>query len=78
MKLRLHWYPEVVQRGSDPNVGATLHQLTSAQHSHPHAYMTPDNRFVIFNSDRTGLCQLWGAEIPAGFLEALDLPVPGV
>jgi len=53
--------------------GATC---TSAQHSHPHAYMTPDNRFVIFNSDRTGLCQLWGAEIPAGFLEALDLPQP--
>ncbi|MHB0939587.1 MAG: hypothetical protein ACYC6A_24590 [Armatimonadota bacterium] len=53
--------------------GATC---TSAQHSHPHAYMTPDNRFVIFNSDRTGLCQLWGAEIPAGFLDALDLPMP--
>jgi len=54
--------------------GATC---TSAQASHPHAYMTPDNRFVIFNSDRTGLCQLWGAEIPADFLEALDLPVMG-
>lgn len=44
------------------------------QYSHPHAYMTPDNARVVFNSDRTGLAQVWCAEIPDGFLAALDLP----
>jgi hypothetical protein len=41
------------------------------QYSHPHAYMTPDNKRVIFNSDRTNLCQVWCADVPPGFLEAL-------
>ena len=41
------------------------------QASHAHPYMTPDNEYVIFNSDRTGLPQLCAAEIPDGFLEAL-------
>jgi hypothetical protein len=41
------------------------------QYTHPHPYMTPDARFVIFNSDRTGLAQVWAAEIPRGFLESL-------
>jgi hypothetical protein len=45
-----------------------------AQYTHPHAYLTPDHRYVIFNSDRTGLGQVWAAELPAGFLDALDLP----
>ena len=27
----------------------------SPQYSHPYAYLTPDNRRVIFNSDRTRL-----------------------
>lgn len=53
------------------DTGATC---AAPQHSHAHAYLTPDNRFVIYNSDRTGLCQVWGAEIPAGFLERLDIP----
>jgi hypothetical protein len=49
--------------------------LASAQFTHPHAYMTPDNRYVIFNSCRTGVGQVWAAEIPAGFLGALDDPL---
>lgn len=49
--------------------------FSSPQYSHPHAYMTSDNKRVIFNSDRTGLCQVWCADVPAGFLDALSLPV---
>ena len=41
------------------------------QYSHAHPYLTPDNRHVIYNSDRTGLCQVCGATIPDGFLESL-------
>jgi hypothetical protein len=46
------------------------------QHTHPHAYLTPDNKRVIFNSDRTGICQIWCADVPARVLEALATPLP--
>ncbi len=44
----------------------------SCQHSHVHPYMTPDNRFVIFNSIVTGVPQIYAARIPDGFLGQLD------
>jgi hypothetical protein len=42
------------------------------QHSHPHAYLTPDFRWVVFNSDRTGVPQVYVAELPPDFLVGLD------
>ena len=44
------------------------------QYSHTHAYMTPGNRRVIFNSDTSGLAQVWSADVPPEFLAALDVP----
>ena len=41
------------------------------QYTHTHPYITPDNRYVIFNSDQTGICQIYAAEIPDGFLDDL-------
>lgn len=41
----------------------------SCQYSHVHAYMTPDNRHVIFNSIVTGIAQVYAAHVPEGFLE---------
>lgn len=38
---------------------------------HAHAYLTADNRRVIYNSDATGLAQVHMAELPGGFLDAL-------
>ncbi|NQU09633.1 hypothetical protein HQ590_02490 [bacterium] len=40
--------------------------------THPHPYITADNRYVIFNSDQYGVPQVLAAEIPAGFLESLN------
>ena len=40
--------------------------------SEPFPYMTPDCRYVIFNSNATGIGQVHAAEIPAGFLDALE------
>jgi Tol biopolymer transport system component len=51
------------------DTGATC---ASPQATHPHPYMTPGNRHVIFNSDRTGLAQVWAAEVPGWFLEVLE------
>ena len=41
------------------------------QYTHAHPYLTPDNRHVIYNSDRTGICQVYAAVVPDGFLEQL-------
>lgn len=42
------------------------------QYTHPHPFFSPDARHVLFNSDRTGLTQIYAAEIPTGFLEELS------
>lgn len=44
------------------------------QNSHAHPYMTPGNQHVIFVSNVTGVSQVYAAQIPAGFLEALEAP----
>ena len=42
-------------------------------HQHPHAYLTADNRNVIFNSNYWGdVTQVWAARIPGDFLASLD------
>lgn len=38
---------------------------------HAHPYMTADNRRIIFADSRTGIPQVFAAEIPKGFLENL-------
>ncbi len=40
--------------------------------SHPHPYLTADNRRVIFNSDRTGVCHVHAAHVTPEFLASLD------
>ena len=75
-----HWPNGVIYVGSLTN-GRLLPLCNSGascnapQHTHTHAYMTPDNKFVIFNSDRSGLGQVWAAKLPPGFLQILDEPV---
>src|SRR5690606_7912074 len=41
------------------------------QYTHSHPYLTSDIRHVVFNSDRTGLAQVYCASVPDGFLESL-------
>jgi len=43
-----------------------------AQNTHPHPYLTPDLRWVIFNSDRSGLPQIHAATVPDGMIEELE------
>lgn len=42
------------------------------QQAHPHAYLSPDFRWVVFNSDRTGRPQLYAAAISEDLLAGLD------
>jgi hypothetical protein len=41
------------------------------QWGHPHAYLTADNRHVIYNSAQQGMGQVYAAYIPDGFLDSL-------
>ncbi len=51
------------------NCGA---QGGGAASSHPHPYMTADNKNVIFNADPYGICHVHAARIPDGFLKSLE------
>lgn len=42
------------------------------QYTHPHPWLTPDCKWVVFNSDRYGVPHVFAASIPEGLLEELD------
>lgn len=44
----------------------------SPQYTHTHPYITPGNHRVIYNSDRTGIPQVYAARIPAEVLKKLE------
>jgi hypothetical protein len=46
--------------------------LGRPQYTHTHPFFSLDARYVLFNSDRTGLGQIYAATLPAGFLASLD------
>ncbi len=41
-------------------------KVHAPQHTHPHPAFSPDGRFIVFTSDRTGFAQLCEVELPAG------------
>ena len=43
-----------------------------SQNTHPHAYLTPDLKWVIFNSTRSGFPHLYAAAVPDGTLDELE------
>lgn len=43
--------------------------------SHPHAYISPDRKWVVFNSDRTGIQQIYAAAIPGQMIAELEREV---
>ncbi len=45
---------------------------SGAQNTHPHAYLTPDLKWVIFNSDRNGFPHVHAASVPDSILEKLS------
>ena len=47
-------------------------KVNAPQHTHPHPSFSPDSRRVVFTSDRTGMAQVYEAEIPEELLERLQ------
>lgn len=46
--------------------------LGGPQYTHPHPYFTPDRKWVIYNSDCTGIPHVYAASVPDGLLEDLQ------
>jgi hypothetical protein len=57
-RFRTHCYPQASQG--------------HAQWTHPHPILSPDGKLVLFNSDRTGMAQLYLAKIPDEMREDLS------
>jgi hypothetical protein len=77
------WFVSDVSPGSEIRVGSLVtgrHRLLCRsgssfgrpQYTHPHPFFSPDAHRVLFNSDRTGLPQIYLAELPEGLLEELE------
>lgn len=41
--------------------------VTAAEQTHPHPRFSPDNRFIVFNSDKSGCPQVYEARLPQHF-----------
>ena len=50
----------------------SLSSFGTPQYAHPHPAFSPDAKTVLFNSDRTGLAQIFCARLPEGLLESLE------
>jgi len=60
-----------IKTGKTAVVCESRASLAGPQNTHPHAYLTPDLRWVIFNSDRSGFPHIHAASIPEGLLKGL-------
>ena len=49
---------------------ATVHDDQQSSHAHP--YLTADNQWAVFTSNREGRSQVYGARVPADLLASLD------
>jgi hypothetical protein len=59
------------QTGKTAVVCESKSSPTSSQSTHPHPYLTPDLKWVIFNSNRSGFPHIYAASVPDGMVEDL-------
>lgn len=60
-----------IQTGKTAVVCESKASMGSPQNTHPHAYLTPDLKWIIFNSDQSGNPQVHAASVPEGMIENL-------
>ena len=77
MSTAVTWVSESITRERYPATGSQVVQLTSSPAISNNIYCeqpycTADGRRLIFNSDRTGVPQVFAASVPDGLLESLD------
>lgn len=67
-------YPLVIGSTKTGRSGVVCESKTKAgqaQNTHPHGYLTPDLKWVIFNSNRSGLAHIYAARVPDGMIASL-------
>ena len=69
-------YPEATNEGKHwhgpfPYENGPI-KVHAPQHTHPHPSFSPDNRYIVYTSDRTGFAQVYEAEIPDSILERIQ------
>ena len=61
-----------IATGRSAVVCASNTTLGRGQEGHPHAYLTPDLRWVIFNATRNGAAHVYAARVPEGMVAGLQ------
>jgi len=61
-----------IRTGRTAVVCASKASMRGPQNTHPHAYFSPDLKWVIYNSDRSGFPHIYAARLPEGLIESLD------
>jgi len=59
------------QTGKTAEVCETKTSPTRSQATHPHPYLTPDLKWAIFNSNRSGFPHVYAASVPEGMVDEL-------
>ncbi len=59
------------ETGKTAVVCETKSSPTRSQNTHPHPYLTPDLKWVIFNSNRSGFPHIYAASVPEGMVDEL-------
>ncbi len=61
----------MIQTGRSAVVCASKTSPTSNQSTHVHPYLTPDLKWVIFNSNRSGWPHVYAARVPEEIVTGL-------
>jgi len=61
-----------IETGKTAVVCESKASMGRPQYTHPHAYLTPDLKWVVFNSDRSGSPHIHAASVPDGMIEKLS------
>jgi hypothetical protein len=59
------------QTGKTAEVCPSKTVPSRSQNTHPHAYLTPDLKWVIFNSNRSGVPHIYAASVPESMVKEL-------
>ncbi len=68
-------YPLVIGSSRTGKTAVVCHTHTKparSQNTHTHGYLTPDLKWVIFNSNRSGFPHVYAASVPTGMIEGLS------
>ncbi len=63
-----------LQTGRTAAVCESKASMQRDANTHPHAYLTPDLKWVVFNSDGSGFPHIHAASVPPGLIESLSQP----